>query len=388
MGRLALAVKVDCAIPPGRSHAALVQVLGNPLVKFEKKPDCNYDLRCEKNISGGAQVVQLRGDFMESTTLNHQASTNEPVFAGGLRENKHLFGYKPFLVQHNLSRSGLFRLPRLREVGRELLKRERSGRALEAAVSLPSWKESTAGARLSKEDQFEKALDELDSGTLASSCKLTALSEVDPAYDAVLRDAIGQLAAELGVPFDDITWSMITVFITAPNVLTRFHSDWEQNFLLQVQGEKDVHLYDRNDLIVFPQVAFEELCKGNPAPAPYREEFKDRGTVFRIEPGIGVHHPVNAPHSVANGNFVSISVTVVFCTKELDDISRVHQANLFLRSVGFRPPFPDLSTRRDRIKASLFRGISGPRDCEKALCRGYRRLTYPARMLRDILRRA
>jgi hypothetical protein len=340
-------------------------------------------------VSAGAQHALDPGDFMESITLNHQASTDEPVFAAGLRENKHIFGRKPFLVRHNLSQTDLFRLPRLREVGRELLKRERSGRAIEAAVSLPLWKESTASAGLlSKEDQFEKALDELEAGTLASACKLTALSEVDPAYDAVLRRAIGQLAAELGVPFDDITWSMITVFITAPNLPTRFHSDWEQNFLLQVQGEKDVHLYDRNDLIVFPQDAFEELCKGNPAPAPYREEFKDRGTVFHIEPGVGVHHPVNAPHSVVNGNAVSISVTTVFCTKELDDISRVHQANLFLRSVGFRPPFPDLSTRRDRIKAGLFRQISGPRDCEKALSRGYRRLTYPARVVRDILRRA
>ncbi len=326
---------------------------------------------------------------MESTVLSRQALVDEPVYASGLSENWQLFGRKPFLIRHNLANSDLFKLPRLREVGRELLKRERSGSAKEAAVALPFWKDSAANARLlSKEDQFEKAMDELEADTWGSPCKLTALSEVDPAYDAVLRRAIAQLAEELKIPFDDITWSMITVFITAPNVTTPFHSDWEENFLLQIQGEKDVRLYDRADTNVFPQTAFEELCKGNPIPAPFKEEFRDQGTVFHLEPGVGVHHPVNAPHLVVNGNAVSVSVTTVFCTRELDDISRVHQANLFLRALGLRPDFPDLSTRRDRLKADFFRYISGPRDCEQALSRGYRRLTYPARAARNALARA
>ncbi|WP_139223502.1 hypothetical protein [Methylocapsa palsarum] len=279
-------------------------------------------------------------------------------------------------------------MPRLREAARAILAREESGFAKDAELSLPRWKPAYAETqRLSKAQKLEKMFDELEAGTLTAACKISALNEVDPAYDAVLRSAVRQFAGDAGIRLEDVTWSILTVFITAPRLPTPFHGDFEQNFLLQIQGEKEVRLYDRENRRFFPQDAIEGLCKGDPLAAPFDEAFSDMGTLFHIKPGVGVHHPLAAPHSVTNGDSVSISVAIAFCTKEIDDLSRVHQANLFLRSVGLRPPFPDLSTRRDRMKAAFFRVISGPRDSCSALSRGYARLTWPARFVRDEIRK-
>ena len=43
----------------------------------------------------------------------------------------------------------------------------------------------------------------------------------------------------------------------------------------------------------------------------------------------------------------------------MDDLGHIHQANWFLRGMGFKPPRPDLSRSADRLKAGLFRRLSG-----------------------------
>lgn len=323
---------------------------------------------------------------MESLSLIGRPLTAEPVFPSDLKEHAEDFGRKPFLLRHNLANCDLFELPRLKEAGRALL--DRPWPAQDGHVSLPEWKPASAKAKLlSREDQLAKAFDELESDSFASPFKLSAINTADPAYDAFMRRGVQEIAEQVGILQEEITWSILTIFISPSRSVTPFHGDYDQNCLLQVRGEKDVRIYDPADRTFFPQDALEELCKGNPVAARYRDEFKNQGAVFHLEPGLGIHHPITAPHSVINGNYVSVSVAIAFCTKEADEISRVHQANLFLRSAGFKPPFPDLSRRIDRFKADFFRRISGPRDSCSALSRGYSRLTWPARRLRDALRK-
>jgi hypothetical protein len=180
--------------------------------------------------------------------VDQQTASGGRVFDDAARLNAQQIGRKPFLLKHNLAENDLFRLPRLREAARAILAREESGFAKDAELSLPGWKPALAEAqKLSKAQKLEKMFDELEAGTLVSACKISALNEVDPAYDAILRAAIAQLAGDAGIRLEDITWSILTVFITAPNLLTPFHGDFEQNFLLQIQGEKDVRLYDQED---------------------------------------------------------------------------------------------------------------------------------------------
>lgn len=327
-------------------------------------------------------------EALELLSPSRGSLAKQPVFASGLREHAEQFGAAPFLMRHNLAASELFELPRLREIGRALLARERSGRAKDAEVSLPEWRPVSAKARsLSKAEQFEKAFDEIEADSLHSGCKLSGLNEVDPAYDAVMRKGVRQISKETDVPLDEISWSILTVFISAPRILTPYHADYNQNCLLQVRGEKLIRMYESDDRNFIPQNAIEGLCKGYPLAAPYRDEFEDQGTVFRLEPGVGIHIPVTAPHSLVNGDDVSISVAIAFCTRKMDDIAHVHQANLFLRAAGLRPPFPDLSRRGDQLKAGFFRTISGPRDSYPALARGYRRLVSPARAVREVWKR-
>ena len=93
------------------------------------------------------------------------------------------------------------------------------------------------------------------------------------------------------------------IFITSPGSVTPFHMDNEYNFLLQVRGDKTVHMWDPNDRLVLPEQTIEEF-HGN---------FVHRNLEFRrgvhghrlgaaAAPGRGLHFPVNAPHWIKNGD--------------------------------------------------------------------------------------
>jgi len=45
------------------------------------------------------------------------------------------------------------------------------------------------------------------------------------------------------------------VIVSAPGAVTPYHNDHEQNILFQIQGGKDVYLYDQSDCSILPQVA-------------------------------------------------------------------------------------------------------------------------------------
>jgi hypothetical protein len=56
-----------------------------------------------------------------------------------------------------------------------------------------------------------------------------------------------------------------------------------------------------------------------------------------LQPGDGVHVPVNAPHYVLNGTEASVSFSITFRTPEGDRRSAVYQVNDKLRSFGLSP---------------------------------------------------
>ena len=56
--------------------------------------------------------------------------------------------------------------------------------------------------------------------------------------------------------------------------------------------------------------------------------------MYRLVPGLAVHHPPLAPHWVKNEDRVSVSVSVNFCMRSLDHRAKIYQANRLLRSVG------------------------------------------------------
>jgi hypothetical protein len=331
------------------------------------------------------------------------------IFADQNLEFHDKLGDKPFVLKHNLAECELFDLARLEDLGTAVIRARRDGRAREAlvtvfdaeAASVESWTpedrskstparvvnklESTAAnaVKISPEVQLAEAFRRINDKEFRSWIKLTSVNEVDLDYDAIRRQAIEELSEFTGLSPAEITWSHMTIFISSPGIVTPFHNDAEQNFLLQLRGSKDVCLYPQDDPFLVPQEALENLYKGDGLAARYREEFAKLGTQYHLEPGLGVHHPALAPHTVKNGPQVSVSAAIAFTTLAMDDRARIHQVNWLFRRMGLKPRRPGLSGSSDRIKVALMRRISGPRVTDPDLTRGMRRLLWPAKVVRD-----
>jgi hypothetical protein len=130
-----------------------------------------------------------------------------------------------------------------------------------------------------------------------------------------------------------------------------YHVDPICNFLMQVSGEKKIHIFDRNDREVLPEEDLERYWSVENYSVTYQPEFESRAEVFPMLPGNGVHIPLNCPHWLENGPNVSISLSINYHYK--DDLRKnIYQANYYLRKMGMKPNPLGNSRLVDAMKSS------------------------------------
>lgn len=178
-------------------------------------------------------------------------------------------------------------------------------------------------------------------------------AELNQAYAPLLGAVMADILEMTGREAERmIKKKEIILFITSPNRITTYHIDRECNFLLQIQGDKEISVFSREDREVLPEVEIERFWTvDNNAPV-YRPEFQSRADVFMLRPGNGIHIPVNAPHWLKNGDNISVSASFNF---QFHDSVRanLYRANYYLRKAGFRPRPPYRSPVADTLRQSL-----------------------------------
>ena len=138
-------------------------------------------------------------------------------------------------------------------------------------------------------------------------------AELDPVYGRLLAKVMSDVTAMTGSDLErNIKKKEIIIFITSPNRVTTYHIDRECNFLLQINGNKEISIFARDDREVLPEVEIERFWTvDNNAPI-YRRHLQHRADVLTLEPGNGVHIPINAPHWLKNGNNISVTASFNF----------------------------------------------------------------------------
>jgi hypothetical protein len=151
------------------------------------------------------------------------------------------------------------------------------------------------------------------------------------------------------------------IFITAPHRITTYHMDFQCGFLLQLQGAKELHVFDPADRENVPEVELEKFWTKDTNAAIYKPQYENRAKVIQLIPGIGAHIPVNAPHWLKNGDDISISLSLNFQFKN-SVLANIYRTNYYLRKFGFQPTPPGVSAIKDRLKAH---GMSIPVEAAK-----------------------
>jgi hypothetical protein len=175
--------------------------------------------------------------------------------------------------------------------------------------------------------------------------------EQGPGYDQVMRE-FDQFVRELAgrETAQTISSPEMLVLITSPNRITPFHFDAEVNFLVQLQGEKDLWVCDPSDRSATTHLEIERYYSVNHNAGTFKPGLEERARSFHLRPGDGVHIPTHAGHWVKNGNAVSVSLSLNF---ELPSslYRDVYRMNHYLRRLGLQPTPPGQAPLKDKLKA-------------------------------------
>jgi hypothetical protein len=166
------------------------------------------------------------------------------------------------------------------------------------------------------------------------------------------------------------------VFINSPNRVTSYHIDRECSVLLQLRGQKSVHVWDREDREVLTHEELERFWTVDNNSATYKPALEGRATVYELRPGEAIHIPVNAPHWVQNGSEVSVSLNINFHYHDAI-LADVYRANYWLRRFGLDPMPPGRSPALDSVKRTVY---GSARALHHASRRLVRRPSQPAHL--------
>ena len=249
---------------------------------------------------------------------------------------------------HNLVNHPLFTLPRLLELAKTT-RRDRPGDLYyDAGPDVrPDQRWDQMGP---KPFVVEEALHRIET---CGAWVTLHQAQQDPEYGEVFDDCMGEFERLTGVDFTKVMRvEDALIFVTSPRRVTPYHIDRECNFLLQIRGEKNLYVFDRDDREVLPPNEVERFWAIDNNAAVYKPQFQNRATTYRLRPGNGVHIPVNNPHWVQNDDNVSISLSVNFTYQDWER-ANVHRANFLLRKFGISPRPPQQSPFVDRVKTAV-----------------------------------
>jgi hypothetical protein len=181
--------------------------------------------------------------------------------------------------------------------------------------------------------------------------------EREAGYREVLENCIRDILQLSGKGIlRKIKWFEAILFITSPNRITEYHLDREVSWVLQLQGNKEIHLYDRADKQVVPDEELEVYWTADNRAARYKPEYESRAIVYEMHPGSGVHIPINAPHWLKNKNNISVTLNVNFQFHD-QHWANLYRANYYLRRAGLTPQPPGVHPVSDRLKGLAYTAV-------------------------------
>ncbi|MGA2277709.1 MAG: hypothetical protein ABSG00_08895 [Terracidiphilus sp.] len=168
--------------------------------------------------------------------------------------------------------------------------------------------------------------------------------------ESCIRDILELSGQEL---LRKIKWFEAILFITSPNRVTEYHLDREVSWILQIQGDKEIHIFDRADKDIVPDKELEVYWTADNRAAQYKPEYESRAIVYPMRPGTGVHIPINSPHWLRNKNDISVTLNVNFQFHDRH-WANLYRANYYLRRAGIVPRPPGSHPVSDQLKSAAF----------------------------------
>jgi hypothetical protein len=278
------------------------------------------------------------------------ASHVAPVITADNESLKRDFPLKPFAIRHKLSGHPLLTLPRIAQLAQELPRDLIEYNSGKAAISQDPNKVQTVDL-----DPVEivKRIE------TAGAWMVLKRIENAPEYKQLLEDTLLSVARARGFnSLADADFEQIEgfLFVSSPNSTTPFHLDSEDNFFVQIHGEKYFTLFDNADRSIADDAEIERSMTKH-RNLTYDEKFASRGIEFHMFDGDGCYVPYQWPHWVRTAGTYSISMAITWKTRPVRRNNDLHFFNSMLRGIGLPQPAPGKSPAFDMMKLAFYRSV-------------------------------
>lgn len=260
------------------------------------------------------------------------------------------FPLKPFRINHALAGDPRLELPAILELVKTLPRDRIEYNSGKVAVNQDA--ASTPLVDLAPEEVVAKI-------QTAGAWMVLKRIEHSPTYKALLEEALMSVATAQGYSsleeagFTDVQGFL---FVSSPGSITPFHLDSEDNFFVQVHGDKQFSIYDNEDRGIANEDTIEYAITKH-RNIKYAESFESRAMHNKLKPGEGVFVPYLWPHWVKTFDSYSISVAITWKTAAVNRRNDLYQVNAMLRDRGFPQPAPGVNKAGDALKLAAFRTV-------------------------------
>lgn len=259
------------------------------------------------------------------------------------------YNRKPFQIRHNLAKHPQFSLTSLFALCRRLP----SEQILFRVGKIPGDAELDSSY---SRYRFDLTLDDTLNHFEENQAYICINNpERDNEFKPVIEGMLAEIAAQIDPVDPYMSWYSSYVFISTRDAVTPYHMDREMNFLMQIQGQKTVCLWNPSDNDIMSPTEKDFLLAHVGSRPAYRDSCESKVMTFRLQPGLGVHHPFIAPHRVHTGGELSISLALTFRTRLSDTWADAHRFNAKMRRFGLHPSPVGRHALTDRTKSGLAR---------------------------------
>lgn len=180
-------------------------------------------------------------------------------------------------------------------------------------------------------------------------------AETDPIYGNFVNECLNSLGRFVEPITGPIRQYESYIFVSPPQAYTPYHYDPEQNFFMQIRGQKQMAVYDVTEREILPELALERYYGEGQKITKCDDSLFDKYELFDLQPGDGVYVPVTAPHWVRTLDEISISVSINFRSPSSVRRARVYRFNRLMRKIGLspQPVTPQASAFPERLKSNI-----------------------------------
>lgn len=275
-----------------------------------------------------------------------------PVITAGNDSLTRDFPLRPFAIKHMLAGHPLLTLPRIAQLAAELPRDLIEYNSGDAAISQDPDKIKRVDL-----DPVE-VVKRIET---AGAWMVLKHVEKSPEYRAILEDTLLSVAHARGFnSLADAGFSQVEgfLFVSSPNSTTPFHMDAEDNFFVQIHGEKIFAIYDNSDGSIADEAQVEYSITKH-RNVPYSDSFRPRSVVYRLFGGDGCYVPYLWPHWVKTAGSYSISLAITWKTAEVKRQNDLHVVNSMLRGLRLPQGAPGKNPVLDSVKLAVFRTVRG-----------------------------